>query len=375
MTAILPPTPQPNKQMIEIENWNSDAFHFGIEAEYLLVDRESFTPLWYRDLSFARLNTALEAIDIADLPSMAGTEIELPHTKAMPYVVEGYHQTDAQGRMVDILPKGLEIRTPIYESLTDCLAGLKTLHTRMQIAIAELGYAGVSLSYHPIETEFYAERGERRHDFWQWAMQAMLTYGPDINLSLPAELNTRLDLADLELKINYYAPAMAAFSLASPFYAGDIWKVRGRLCKSFRTHRRSTYAPAVELHPNEQLRLEFKPFEMSWRLQDFENYFLLFLTLVLDDGLTGRASNQMRIYDLGAVARWGFYAEEIAVRAEELLARAPKVLADWGFDPKPLSSFEKRAYFRKTPADELIDRYAEANRDLTTVLRSLTELT
>jgi carboxylate-amine ligase len=205
-------------------------------------------------------------------------------------------------------------------------------------------------------------------------MQAMLTYGPDINLSLPEEMGKRLDLADLELKINHYAPAMAAFSLASPFYAGDIWKVRGRLCKTFRTHRRSTYAPAVELHPSEHLRLEFKPFEMSWRLQDFENYFLLFLTLVLDDSLEGRASNQMRIYDLGAVARWGFYAEEIASRAEELLTHAPKVLKDWGFDPKPLASFEKRAYFRKTPADELIDRYAEADRDLATVLRSLTSL-
>lgn len=366
--------PQANKRMIQIENWNPEAFHFGIEAEYLIVDRESFRPLWYRDLSFKVLNQALEQIPIDDLPSMAGTEIERPHTKAMPYVVEGYHQTDAEGLMVDILPKGLEIRTPIYESLGACLSGLKTLHGRMQEAISELGYAGVSLSYHPIETEFYAERGERRHDFWQWAMQAMLTYGPDINLSLPTELGDRLDLADLELKINYYAPAMAAFSLASPFYAGDIWKVRGRLCKSFRTHRRSTYAPAVELHPSEHLRLEFKPFEMSWRLQDFENYFLLFLTLVLDDGLTGRASNQMRIYDLGAVARWGFYAEEIAARAEELLTRAPKVLSDWGFDPKPLSSFEKRAYFRKTPADELIDRYAEADRNLATVLRGLTTL-
>lgn len=362
------------RQMLAVENWNADSFHFGLETEYLVVDRENYRPLWYRDLSFQTLNATLEDIPIGDLPSMAGTEIEAPHTRAMPYVVEGYHVADEKGNMVDILPKGLEIRTPICDSLTACLDTLKTLHARMQEAIAPLGYTAVSLSYHPVETEFYAERGWRRHDFWQWALQAMLTFGPDINLSLPHELSARLDLADLELKINYYAPAMAAFSLASPFYAGDIWKVRGRLCKSFRTHRRSTYAPAVELHPHEHMRLEFKPFEMSWRLEDFENYFLLFLTLVLDDGLTGRASNQMRIYDLGAVARWGFYAEEIAPRAEELLARAPKVLRDWGFDPTPLCSFEKRAYFRKTPADELIDRYAEANRDLSQVLRSLTVL-
>jgi hypothetical protein len=128
------------------------------------------------------------------------------------------------------------------------------------------------------------------------------------------------------------------------------------------------------MHPQEKLRLEFKPFEMSASLQDFENYFLLFLTLLLDPELTGRASNQMRIYDLGAVARWGFYAEEIAPRAEALLASARKVLPEWGFDPDPLSSFEKRAYFRKTPADVLLDAYAEADRQLAPVLRQLADL-
>lgn len=364
----------PNKLMIPIEDWDADTFHFGLEAEYLLVDHATWRPLWYQDLRFQTLNAALEQVDVSDLPAMAGNEIELPQTQALPYVIEGYHVANEQGVMVDILPKGLEIRTPIYPDLKACLQGFQTLYARMKTAIQPLGYAPVALSYHPIETEFYAERGHRRHDFWQWALQAMLTFGPDINISLPLELSQKLDLTDLDLKINYYAPAMAAFSLASPFYAGDIWKVRGRLCKSFRTHRRSTYAPAVEMHPQEKMRLEFKPFEMSWRLQDFENYFLLFLTLLLDDTLEGRASNQMRIYDLGAVARWGFYAEEVAPRAEQLLASAQQVLPQWGFDPKPLQSFEKRAYFRKTPADELIDRFAEADRQLAPVLQSLTEL-
>lgn len=361
--------------MIPLEGWDNEAFHFGLEAEYLVVDRETFQPMWHQDLSFQVLNTAMESIKIDDIPPLGGMEIEPPHRIASPYVIEGYHVANAAGEMVDILPKGLEIRTPVCTSITECLTTLKTLHTRMQEAIAPLGYTAVALSYHPIETEFYADRGWRRHDFWQWALQAMLTFGPDVNVSLPQSLGEKRDLADLELKINYYAPAMAAFSLASPFYAGDIWKVRGRLCKSFRTHRRSTYAPAVEIHPHEKLRLEFKPFEMSPKLQDFENYFLLFLTLLLDDTLEGRASNQMRIYDLGAVARWGFYAEEIAPRADELLASAQRVLPQWGFDPKPLSSFEKRAYFRKTPADAMIDQYADADRNLAAVLRTRTELT
>ena len=34
------------------------------------MDAETFRPLWYRDLSFESLNTALEAIELAGLPSM-----------------------------------------------------------------------------------------------------------------------------------------------------------------------------------------------------------------------------------------------------------------------------------------------------------------
>ena len=89
-------------------------------------------------------------------------------------------------------------------------------------------------------------------------MQAMVTYGPDLNVSLPPELNERLDFADLHAKVNYYAPALTALSLASPFYLGRLWKIRGRVGKSIRTYRRSVIAPAIELHPQEAGRLEYK---------------------------------------------------------------------------------------------------------------------
>ena len=363
-----------NKIMIERSHWDPESFHFGLESEYLLVDAESYRPLWHPDLNFEVLNQAMEAISIADLPEMGGNEIELPHTSNSPYVIEGYHLHDPQGKAVNILPKGMEIRTPVCDSLASCLSTFRTLYQRMAEALMGLSYKAVALSYHPLETEFYGEQEHRRHDFWQWAMQAMLSFGPDINISVPVSLQERMDLHDLNQKINYYAPAMTCFSLASPFYAGDIWKVRGRVCKSFRTHRRSTYAPAVEMHPREHFRFEFKPFEMTHCLGDFENYFLLFLTLLLDDTLTGRASDQMRIYDLGAVARLGFDAETISERANALLQRAAVVLPQWGFDPKPLKSFEARAYFHYTPADDMLMWYAHANRDLTSVLKKLSDL-
>ena len=41
---------------------NRNGFHFGLEAEFLLVDSASFRPLWHTDLKFKCLNAALEAI-------------------------------------------------------------------------------------------------------------------------------------------------------------------------------------------------------------------------------------------------------------------------------------------------------------------------
>ena len=70
---------------------NGRGFHFGIEAEYLLVNADTFRPLWHQDLEFETLNAALETIPVGDLRPLDGLELEPPHTKLMPFVVEGYH--------------------------------------------------------------------------------------------------------------------------------------------------------------------------------------------------------------------------------------------------------------------------------------------
>src|ERR1044071_5533676 len=111
----------------------------------------------------------------------------------------------------------------------------------------------------------------------------------DVNISLPPHLADQLDLHELHGKVNYYAPALTALTMASPLYRGELWRIRGKVGKSVRTYHRSTIAPAIEIHPNEKLRLEFKPLEMSSSLTDYHNYFLVWLTLILDGGLPGRA--------------------------------------------------------------------------------------
>jgi hypothetical protein len=348
-------------------------FGFGLETEYLLVDADSFQPLWHQNLKFDVLNAALEAIHVGDLPALDGLELEAPHRKLMPYVVEGYHVPNPDLNPTDMKPKGIEIRTPVCSSIDECLACLCSLHARLQTALADLGYQAVSISHHPTEHHFEGPQNKRRHDFWQWAMQAMLTYGPDVNVSLPAHLTERLNLPDLHAKVNYYSPALTALTLASPIYRGGLWHIRGRIGKSIRTYRRSVIAPAIEIHLNEAGRLEYKTFETSHKLADFHAYFLLWLELLLDDGLTGRASDQSRIYDLGAVARDGLEVEAIRERAGEVLERTPVVLARHGFDAQPLASFTERLASGRLPADDFIEWYAR-EPSIPALLRRLTEI-
>lgn len=348
-------------------------FQFGLEAEYLLVEADTFRPLWHHDLRFAVLNDALEGIDVGDLPTVDGLDLEPPHRKRMPFAVEGYHLPDPDFQPIDLLPKGIEIRTPVCGSIEQCLDCLRILHGRLQASLASLGYCAVALSHHPTEHQFSGPQNKRRHDFWQWAMEVMVTYGPDVNVSLPLALRSRLDIPDLFAKVNYYAPALTALTLASPFYRGQLWNIRGQVGKSVRTYRRSVIAPALEVHLEENGRLEFKPLEMTDSLTDFHGYFLFWLTLLLDESLKGRASNQTRIYDLGAVARFGLEADDVRRRADEVLSHAPSVLEQFGFRCEPLEEFRTRLQTGRLPADDLIDLF-RSEQSISAVLRSRSTL-
>ncbi len=297
------------------------SFGVGLEAEYLLVDADTFRPLWYRDLNFADLNAALEGIPTNDLPSCDGLMLGRPHRVRMPYYVEGYHVPDPDATGVELWPKGIEIRTPTVRSIEESVELLGELYGRARLALAEIGYRTVAISYHPTESRFEGPRGNRGDDRWQWAEEAMLTYGPDVNISLPPILAERLDHADLSAKVNAYAPALVALSLASPLFQGGPWRIDGRVGKSVRTHRRSVHARAWRYHPGQSGRLEFKAFEMTNRLDDFHAFLLLWLAVLLDDGLEDRAGDAARIDDLLAVAREGLEVAHVRARAAEVLDR------------------------------------------------------
>jgi carboxylate-amine ligase len=336
----------------------AEGYRFGLEGEYLLVEASSFHPLWHDDVTFSRLNALLELIDfepfLEGLP-LDGLELDPPHRKLMPYYVEGYPLADAElTTQVDVLPKGIEIRTPVCPDLETCLRVYETLYQGLQQALGDEGFRAVALGHHPTAGDFQGPQNHRRHDWWQWALRVTTTYGPDLNLSVPEAQKSRFDWEGLQRRANYYGPALVAFSLNAPVKQGALWQPRGRQGLSVRTYRRSPFAPMLAYHPKEGGRVEFKSFDMPTDRRDFRPFFLLWLWLLADTDAPGRADDQDRIYDLGALARVGWEAEGVAGRAEEALDRAEVVVTSLGLDPSPLARLRHRLEQRSVPADAAV---------------------
>lgn len=131
----------------------TSGFRFGLEAEFLLVDADSCRPLWHPELRFEELNLILEGIDVSDF-DQEGLDLIPLHRKRMPFVVEGYQLPGPDLKPAALLPKGVEIRTPICSSVEQCIEAFATLHGRMQRSLSDGGYRAATLSFHPIEDHF-----------------------------------------------------------------------------------------------------------------------------------------------------------------------------------------------------------------------------
>lgn len=351
-------------------------FRFGLEAEFMLAHSESYKPLWYKDVSFKTLDDAFTRISLDGIPSLEGLSAEPPHQKLMPFIVEGYGIPDAEMNIIDAYPKGMEIRTPVCSSVAETLSVYKDLYDRVTRSLAQEKLIPIAISHHPVETKFSGPQNKRRHDYWLWAQEVMTTYGPDINVSFPKEITELLfgNIEDLHQKVNYYSPSMAASSLASPFYAGEPWKMKGERGLSYRTFKRSVIAPAIELHADESYRIEFKVFEMTKDVADFEAYFHLVLGLFLSPQLKGRAQNQERIYDSGAIARSGLKTELTRPVLAELFEACEKSLPQFGFKTTSLKRLYTRFEKREHIADDML-RIFDQTGSLEEVLKNYSTLT
>jgi len=248
----------------------------------------------------------------------------------------------------------------------------KILFSRLRAELKKNDLLPLSLSHHLKATAFSGPQNKRRHDYWQWAMEVMVTYGPDFNVGLPDAIWQKIDFTDLMDKFYYYGPAMTCFSLASPIRAEQEWQIRGEKGKSVRTYRRSIIAPPIEIHPQENNRLEFKLFDAPATILEYEAYFALLLTVILTKELTGRASRATFIYDMGQVAIKGLHHQESFARANEIMHWLPPVQKEFEINKKAYQILMERMESKTHPSDEMIQLYL---KDKTEFFNRRTHLT
>lgn len=287
------------------------AVHYGIEFEYLLADTRGPQAGRLRDIH------ALDVARLADLladkpglgdPTLAEGDLGIRNGY---WYLEGDERFDLDGRFCGFVAKGVEIRTPPRPGVAaaiDCLLDIeRQLAARLErdglgLAIAGFDPLRTQYGYQPPLNAF--EQRLRAGDREYRGMElSMLTYGPDLNLSLP-EWSTRRNL-DAARKLNHYAPYIVPFSFSSPYCAGRPWHGWSR-----RTWLRCDQRPAVKLFlgleeyaeladsspllrparlAREAGRIEFKAFDAMPSVELLAACCHLLTGLCLADNLRGRS--------------------------------------------------------------------------------------
>lgn len=353
---------------------SDDHFCFGLEAEYLICNKE-YSPLWYKDITYSFLMDIFCQISLTDLTgNLHPLTVDPPNKMKLPYIVEGYHLANENGELVDIHPKGIEIRTPVNHSIEGCLLDFQLLFQRLKLALGDQGYHLSAISHHPLYTHYKGEQGTRETTFWKWAMSAMTTYGPDINIRPPTDFLKHLDIQKLHQVVDYYIPSLTMLSFASPFYKGELWMENEKCGYSYRSYKRTLSAPAIIIHGKPDERFEFKTFEMSNHIVDYHAYFLISLVLLLGHHkLKGRADPNSRIYELGGLSYQGFSYQRAIHKLEDFFTYSFDILREWGIDSTPLMHYQERLLKQHFPALDMISQF-QLGIGLEDILKSRSDL-
>lgn len=352
-------------------------FKWGLEHEFpLLKEEKNFCD--FSNTTFFELETIIQKLPEyqSDYDSLRVGDLGI---KSKRWYVESFERFDATGNFLYAIPKGIEIRTPLANSLTEAVSILKTDLDLWNETARVYGYTPARVSFNPIQTkEFIPDPPEND---WEKKLRAgtaeylhMLTYGPDINFSCSI-FNTR-ELIDIGEKLTFYSPYIVPFSFSSPFYKGELW---GGLSR--RTYYRTGPRPAVSIFLPEKVfgkgmniskvvrkariesevgRIEFKAFDMITNLDLYEALGTLLLGLVLDETLLGRLAVPNRALHQRS-AEFGFANSDIREGSKLVLDKAKEAL------PVDKRSILDPLYFswRKnyTPAHKMIEVYNE-NRSI-----------
>jgi gamma-glutamyl:cysteine ligase YbdK (ATP-grasp superfamily) len=353
-------------------------FHFGIEHEVAFIDNAgNFAD--FSSVKFADFNQIVDKLPVykEDYPELRVGDAGIKEKR---WYIEGFERFTDSEKVIECVPKGIEIRTTINPDIHSAIAELTESFHLLKQAAAEYGFSPALISFNPHYDAFvpnpplneYEQLRRKASPEKQTANIPMLTYGPDLNISMVGLTTERI--IDIGKKLTYYSPYIIPFSYSSPFYQGRLWE--GFSVRTFvRTGRRP--AAMVFLEKQEELiksipsltkiaripaevgRIEFKAFDSCGDFSIYAALLALLKGIVLEESLTGRAivpdAEKHQVS-----AQFGFDNEEIFKTAQQILHAVETTLKN---DPDvnllaPLKTFLEK---RETPAHQLIRLYKNTN--------------
>ncbi len=364
-------------------------FHFGIEHEVAFIDNAGKFADFSR-VKFADFNQIVEKLPLYkdDYPNLRIGDAGIKQKR---WYIEGFERFADSEEVVECVPKGIEIRTTINPDIHSAITELSESFRLLKEAAAEYGFSPALISFNPHYDAFlpnpplneYETKRRKASPEKQTANIPMLTYGPDLNISMVG-LTTE-QIIDIGRKLTFYSPYIIPFSYSSPFYQSRLWE--GFSVRTFvRTGKRP--AAMVFLEKQEELiksipsltkiarlpaevgRIEFKAFDSCSDFSIYAALLALLKGLILDESLSGRATiPDTEKHQLSA--QKGFDNEEIFMNAKQILQTVETVLKD---DPDvnllaPLKTLIEK---QETPAHQLIKLYKNTNSIETTIKQAYT---
>lgn len=319
-------------------------FLFGIEHEVAFLNKESV----FADFTNTQFADFQQIIDL--LPdNKHNTSMLNKDTfgiKKKSFYVEGMERLDENKQLTKFIAKGIEIRTFVHTDIQACINELSENFDLLCEAAKKQGFTPFPTSFHPYLSSFennpplneYEKTYYRLHLARNFPFIYMLSFGPDLNISVPTW--SKEQTLDFGKKLIFYSPYIVPFSFSPCLYEGKLWKG-----KSIRTFFRNGDRQAVRIYvenaeqmlavnPNpikiaqqssEIGRIEFKTFDSC---RDFSRYAYLFVLLkglALDTSLKGRAIVPSK-YLHKVAAKQGFDSKRIFSMSEKVLSAAEKAL-------------------------------------------------
>lgn len=356
-------------------------FQFGIEHEVAFLSSEANNSnrqfADFASAKFADFDQIIAELPIfdEDYPTLRVGDAGI---KKKRWYIEGFERFQDSEQVIECVPKGIEIRTSIHDSIYGAIQELTESFNLLAQTASQYGLKPVLISFNPYHAEFipnpplnhYEIQRRQASPEKQTANIPMLTYGPDLNISMQGMTTEKL--IDVGKKLTYYSPYIVPFSFSSPFFQGQLWS--GLSVRTFlRTGRRPAAMVFVENRedlilsfpsltkiarlPAEVGRIEFKACDSCDNFAIYAGLLALLKGLILDNSLEGRSlipnAEQHQLS-----AQKGFDSEEIFTGSTQILQATSTALAN-DPDAELLTPLKTLLDNKQTPAHQIIRNFQQ----------------